>query len=73
MAYGIYADAGGGNSEFRAIPTDGRKHDPKNAIEARYFGNTVGHWEEDTLVLDSISSVDTTSFRRRAPHRETHR
>src|SRR6187399_3227643 len=53
-------DYGGGNREFRVIPTDGRKHDPKKAIEATYYGYTVGHWEGDTLVLDSISFVDST-------------
>jgi hypothetical protein len=58
----LYAtsDYGGGNREFRVIPTDGRKHDPKKAIEATYMGYTVGNWEGDTLVLDSISFVDTT-------------
>ncbi len=54
------SDYGGGNREFRVIPTDGRKHDPKKAIEATYMGYTVGSWEGDTLVLDSISFVDTT-------------
>ncbi|MGB6944590.1 MAG: hypothetical protein WBE37_19485 [Bryobacteraceae bacterium] len=54
------SDYGGGNREFRVIPTDGRKHDAKKAIEATYMGYSVGHWEGDTLVLDSISFVDTT-------------
>jgi hypothetical protein len=54
------SDYGGGNREFRVIPTDGRKHDPKKAIEATYMGYTVGSWEGDTVVLDSISFVDTT-------------
>jgi hypothetical protein len=58
--YGLYGDAGGGNSEFRIIPTDGRKHNPKKAIEATYMGYTVGQWEGDTLALDSISFTDTT-------------
>ena len=53
-------DAGGGYSEFRVVPTDGRKHDPKKAIEATYLGYTVGRWEGDTLVLDAISFVDAT-------------
>ena len=54
------SDYGGGNREFRSIPTDGRKHNPQKAIEATYMGYTVGHWEGDTLVLDSISFVDST-------------
>ena len=58
--YGEYVDGGGGYGEYRVIPTDGRKHDPKKAIESTYFGYTVGRWEGDTLVLDSISFVDTT-------------
>jgi len=53
-------DAGGGYGEYRVIPTDGRKHDPKKAIEATYLGYTVGRWEGDTLVLDAISFVDST-------------
>jgi hypothetical protein len=58
------SDYGGGNREFRVIPTDNRKHDPQKAIEATYYGYTVGRWEGDTLVLDSISFVDTTWFGR---------
>jgi hypothetical protein len=54
------SDYGGGNREFRVIPTDDRKHNPQKAIEATYMGYTVGHWEGDTLVLDSISFVDST-------------
>jgi len=53
-------DAGGGYGEFRIIPTDGRKHDPKKALETTYLGYAVGNWEGDTLVIDSISFVDTT-------------
>jgi len=53
-------DAGGGYGEYRVIPTDDRKHDPKKAIEATYLGYTVGRWEGDTLVLDAISFVDST-------------
>ncbi len=58
------SDYGGGNREFRSIPTDGQKHDPKKALVATYNGYTVGRWEGDTLVLDSISFVDSTWFGR---------
>ena len=34
---------------------------PKNAeFETTYLGYTVGRWEGDTLVLDSIAFIDTT-------------
>jgi len=58
----LYAggDAGGGYGEYRVIPTDNRKHDPQRAIETTYLGYTVGRWEGETLVLDSIAFVDTT-------------
>jgi hypothetical protein len=52
-------DAGGGYGEFRIIPTDGRKHDPKRLV-TMFLGDTVGNWEGDTLVLDAISFVDST-------------
>ncbi len=52
-------DAGGGYGEYRVIPTDGRKHDPKK-IESTYLGYAVGKWEGESLVVDSISFVDTT-------------
>ena len=53
-------DAGGGYGEYRVIPTDGRPHDPRKAIESTYLGYGVGRWEGDTLVVDSISFVDST-------------
>jgi hypothetical protein len=53
-------DAGGGYGEYRIIPTDNRKRDANAEFDITYFGNTVGRWEGDTLVLDSISFIDTT-------------
>jgi hypothetical protein len=58
--YGQYADGGGGQGEYRIMPIDGRKHDPELAQLTTYMGHTVGHWEGDTLVLDSIGFNDFT-------------
>ena len=58
--YRQYADYGGGNTEFRDIPIDGRKHNDNQARQATYFGYSVGNWEGDTLVIDSISFTDQT-------------
>jgi hypothetical protein len=58
--YSQFADAGGGLAEFRVIPTDGRMHGPNAEYSAKYYGDTVGRWEGDTLVLDSIGFIDTT-------------
>jgi hypothetical protein len=45
---------------FRSIPTDGRDH-PKN-LESSWFGNSVGHWEADTLVIDITQMNDKTTL-----------
>ncbi len=58
--YGQYADGGGGYGEYRIMPIDGRQHDPKMDITTTYMGHTVGHWEGDTLVLDSVGFNDQT-------------
>jgi hypothetical protein len=53
-------DAGGGYGEYRVIPTDNRAHGQNAEFDITYFGDTVGHWEGDTLVLDAIAFIDTT-------------
>jgi hypothetical protein len=53
-------DAGGGYGEYRIVPTDGRKHAENANFDATYMGVTVGRWEGDTLVLDSVGFIDTT-------------
>jgi len=58
--YGANADYGGGAAEFRDIPTDGRERNARTQSLAYYYGNSIGRWEGDTLVIDSINFVDTT-------------
>ena len=43
-------------SYYRAIPVDGRKHtdDP----DPSFFGEEIGHWEGETLVVDSTGFKD---------------
>jgi hypothetical protein len=43
---------------FKVIPTDGRDH-PKN-VDETWMGNSVGRWEGDTLVIDTIGLNDKT-------------
>ena len=43
------------NNNWRVVHTDGRAHRPKDEQEPLYMGDSVGRWEGDTLVLDSIS------------------
>jgi hypothetical protein len=52
----LYTLAAG--NTFRLIPTDGRPHNP--TPEASYNGDAIGHWEGDTLVIDSVGFIDDT-------------
>jgi hypothetical protein len=42
----------GGPHTFRIIYLDGRQH-PKNLVPS-YYGHSIGHWEGDTLVVDTV-------------------
>jgi hypothetical protein len=45
---------GGGDRNWRIIYTDGRPQGEPDEVVRGYYGNSVGHWEGDTLVVDSI-------------------
>ena len=42
----------GGPHTFRTIYLDGRSH-PKD-LKPSYYGHSIGHWEGDTLVVDTV-------------------
>lgn len=58
----LYTAGGGGsgNAEYRTIPTDGRTHDPEKALDVTFWGYSVGRWDGDTLVVDSVGFNDLT-------------
>jgi hypothetical protein len=58
--YPINADYGGGNNEYRVIPTDGRTPSAEALSIATFYGQSVGTWQGDTLVIESTSYDDTT-------------
>jgi hypothetical protein len=58
--YPINADYGGGNNEYRDIPTDGRARTKEAENLATFYGQSVGKWEGDTLVIDSTNFDDST-------------
>jgi len=60
MMYRAGVDGAGGYAEHRMIALDGKPHDPKRPNMYSYMGYTVGSWEGDTLILDSIGFTDET-------------
>ena len=44
----------------RIIPLDGREHLPSKIKQ--YPGDSVGHWESETLVVDTVNFTDKTRF-----------
>ncbi|MEO6376536.1 MAG: hypothetical protein ABIO37_00820 [Caulobacteraceae bacterium] len=38
----------------RRIWTDGRKHPPADELDPTYAGHSIGHWEKDSLVVDTV-------------------
>jgi hypothetical protein len=42
------------NSWFHVVPIDGRDHPKGDQLNPTWFGNSVGHWDGDTLIIDTI-------------------
>jgi hypothetical protein len=54
---------------FRQIFTDGREH--RTDLAASWMGDSIGHWEGDTLVVETVNFNDKTWLDRRGlPHSE---
>ncbi len=54
----FYEDVSG--DPYRAIPTDGRAHNAN--ANPSYYGDAVGRWEGDTLVVDTTNFVSDSWF-----------
>ena len=50
----LYARA----NTFRVIPIDGRPHDPIKSQDTTWYGDAVGKWEGDTMVIDIVGFND---------------
>ena len=59
----------GGPHTFRIIYLDGRTH-PAD-LKPSYYGHSIGHWEGDTLVVDTVGFNEKFWMDRRgSPHTE---
>jgi hypothetical protein len=67
----IYILSGGGNHTFRVVFLDGRPHPDGDEVNPTYFGHSVGRWEGDTLVIDTVGYNERFWFARSGyPHTE---
>ena len=42
------------NSWFHVVPLDGRDHPKGDALNPTWFGNSIGKWDGDTLIIDTV-------------------
>lgn len=54
----LYEDISG--NTFRIIPTDARPH--RADANPSAFGDSIGHWDKDTFVVESTNFLDDTWF-----------
>jgi hypothetical protein len=67
----VFVMSGGGNRNWRLINLDGRVHLPDDVIPT-YYGDSVGKWEGDTLVIDTLGFNERFWFANGGlPHTET--
>jgi hypothetical protein len=45
-------------NQFRVIPIDGRPHDPIKSQDTTWYGDAVGKWDGDTMVIDIVGFND---------------
>ena len=56
------------NDVYRRIFLDGRKPSQKTLDDPTYAGYSMGHWEGDTLVVDTVALRDDTLLDLFSPH-----
>jgi hypothetical protein len=56
------------NDALRRVYMDGRKPSPKVLDDPTYAGYSTGHWEGDTLVVDTVALRDDTFIEGFTPH-----
>jgi len=65
----IFVVGVGGPHTWRVFYMDGREH-PKD-LDPTYYGNSIGHWEGETLVVDTVGFNERFWFVREGlPHTE---
>jgi len=47
---------------YRQVFLDGRKHPPADDLFPNWYGHSIGWWDGDTLVVDTVGMNDKTWF-----------
>ena len=55
----------GWSRRWREIFLDGRSHPDPDVLSPGYFGHSVGHWDGDTLVIDTVGFNERFWFARK--------
>jgi hypothetical protein len=50
----------GPQDTYRIVPIDGRPHTTLQDLDGTWKGESLGHWEGDTMVIDTIGFNDTS-------------
>jgi len=56
----VSGGAQGWGDQYRLIPIDGRPHTPLQDLDGTWKGESLGHWEGDTMVIDTIGFTDSS-------------
>ena len=59
-SFTLYYEAGHWGGAYRTIPLDGRPHAPAHVRQ--WHGDSRGHWEGDTLVVDTTNFAANAGF-----------
>jgi hypothetical protein len=58
------------DSQVRRIFLDRDEHLPYEELDPTYFGDSIAHWEGNTLVIDTVAFHDFTNLWGNLPHSE---
>ena len=65
----IYVLNNGGPHSFHTIYMDGRPHPAGKDLVPSYYGHSIGHWDGDTLIIDTVGFNERAWMNRDAfPH-----
>ena len=58
----LHGMCGTGHDLVGGVRTDGRDHPPTEDLWPTVTGNSIGHWEDETLVIDTIMVTNPNEF-----------